>query len=117
MIVIPLHIDGKNYNIKGIGNITLFPIAKLSQALTDVDIPRDTQTIRKWEVKGVIPPSIFRSGGKRLFSKEQIDCIVRVAKECDIKQGNSIASTEFIQKVWDELSKINTKYIAKMKGK
>ena len=117
MIIIPLQIDGKEYVIQGIGKIKLFPIAKLSQALTDVDIPRDTQTIRKWEIKGVIPPAIFRSGHKRLFSKEQIECIVRLAKECNIKQGSSISNTEFIQRIWDELGKINAKYIEKMKSK
>lgn len=113
----PLLIEGKDYIIKGIGRIKLYPIAKLSQALTDADIPRDTQTIRKWEVKGVVPKAIFRSGQKRLFSKEQIECIVRVAVECNIKRGSSIQNTEFIQRVWEELDKINTNYITKMKSK
>jgi DNA-binding transcriptional MerR regulator len=112
----PLDIDGKDYTIKGLGNIKLFPIAKLSQALTDADIPRDTQTIRKWELSGVLPKAIFRKGGKRLYSTEQIKCIVKVAKECNIKRGLSIEQTEFITRVAEELSKINKKYIEKMKS-
>jgi len=112
----PLAIDGKNYTIPGIGNIHLFPIAKVSQALTDADIPRDTQTLRKWELKGVLPKAIFRKGQKRLYSMEQIKCIVRIAKECNIKRGLSIEQTNFIQRVWEELSNINKKYVEQMKS-
>lgn len=105
----PLDIDGKEYPTP-YGMIRLYPIAKLSQALIDADVPRDTQTIRKWEIKGVTPPAIFRRHQKRLYSLEQIECIVRVAKECGIRKGVSITDTDFIQRVWEELSKVNEKY-------
>ena len=106
----PLSIEGKDYMIQGIGEIRLFPIGKISQALTDADCPRDTQTIRSWEKKGVLPPSIFRGGGKRLFSKEQIDCIVRVAVECQIKQGKNVTVTNFVERIWEEMQPINEEY-------
>ena len=111
----PLSVEGKFYTIKGIGQIKLFPIAKLSQALTDADIPRDTQTLRKWETKGIIPPAIFRGGNKRLYSLPQIECIVSVAKECNIKKGVSISQTDFVTRVWEELEKLNSDYISRMK--
>lgn len=109
----PLSIDGKIYDIPNVGKIRLFPISKLSQALTDAGIPRDVQTVRKWEVRGVIPRALFRSGHKRLYSQEQIDTIVQVAVECKLRQGASIADTDFINAVWDAMEKLNAKYIKK----
>jgi DNA-binding transcriptional MerR regulator len=112
----PLNIDGKCYDIPGLGNIKLFPIAKLSQAMTDADIPRDTQTLRKWELAGILPKAIFRKGHKRLYSAEQIKCIVRIAKECNIRRGFSIEQTDFVTKVAEELGTLNKKYMDAMKS-
>lgn len=108
----PLLIDGKMYNIPGIGEIMLYPIAKVSQALTDADFPRDTQTIRKWELAGIIPKAPFKSKDKRLYSKEHIEAIVRAVVECDLKRGVAIESTDFkerIKKYWIEVTKELTK--------
>jgi DNA-binding transcriptional MerR regulator len=113
----PLALDGKVYDIPNVGKVKLYPISKVAQALTDAGIPRDTQTVRKWEVRGVIPRALFRFGGKRLYSKEQIDTIVRVAVECNLRQGLSIAETDFINEVWEAMEKVNAKYIKKSKKK
>ena len=102
----PINIDGKDY-VMGDGNkMKLFPISKLSQALTDAGYPRDCQVLRKWEKWGMIPPTIFRTGvkkRKRLYTKEQIDIIVAVAKFCDIKQGKSL--DKFTELVWLNLQR------------
>lgn len=110
-INIPLKIDGKSYDLNG-KQVKLYPISKLSQALTDAGITRDVQTIRKWEQLKVIPPTIFRSGGKRLYSQEQIDAIVRVAVECNIQQGVSLEASGFVDKVWSELDRIHKSFMA-----
>ena len=82
----PMSPKGKVLNING-RDITLYPISVLAQRLTKaLKDERTTQTLRKWEVKGVIPPAIFRAGQKRLYAKEQIDCICKIAKECNIRQ-------------------------------
>ena len=112
----PIDVEGKYYDIPNIGKIRLYPISKLSQELTDAGVPRDTQTIRKWEDKGIIPRPLFRVGQKRLYTKDQIDTIVKVAVQCNLRQGASIADTDFIDLVWKELEKVNAKYISKLQG-
>ena len=107
----PINIDGKYYQIDG-ENILLFPISKLSQALTDAGYPRDVQILRKWEVWGILPPSIFSTGKvnrKRLYSKEQIEVIVAVAKHCNIRQGSSLK--KFSELVWKNLEILNSKFV------
>lgn len=88
--------------------LTLYPISVLADRLSmTLESPRTTQTIRKWELNGVIPPAIFRVGNKRLYTMEQIDCICRVAEECDIRQGASLGLTQFSLKLFEELRKVN----------
>jgi MerR HTH family regulatory protein len=105
----PLKETGKVYNIAG-NKIVLYPIARLVQELEKIGYARNAQTIRKWEDKGVTPPSLFRFGQKRLYSKEQIEAFCRVAKECDIKQGLNIAMTGFSERIWEELEQVNEQY-------
>ena len=62
---------------------TLYNIGVVAEA-----IGRTSQTIRKWEVGGVIPPTPFRQKGKRLYSKEHIDVIVKCAEQAKIMQGS-----------------------------
>ena len=103
----PLSKDGKVYRVKG-KEVTLYPISTLAERLSKtLKDTRSTQTIRKWEAKGVLPPATFRIKGKRLYAEEQIKAICKVAKECKIKQGSSIALTNFIERVREELSKVN----------
>lgn len=109
----PILPEGKEYNING-NKLTLYPISvlatKLSEALGD---ERTTQTIRKWEVQGIIPPAIFRVGQKRLYAQEQIDCICRIAKECNIRQGVSLSLTNFSVRLFQEMKIINRKLLGK----
>lgn len=105
----PLKEDGRVYNING-EEVVLYPISRLVSELTEMGFPRDAQTIRKWESSGVTPPAIFRNGSKRLYSMEQIEAYCEVAKECNIRQGWSIASTDFSEKIWEALETINAKY-------
>lgn len=86
--------------------IALYPIAKLEKELSDAGYPRDAQTIRKWEVAGVTPQATFRSGKKRLYHQKQIDAFVRVAKECNIRQGVDLGKTDFSERIWEELEKV-----------
>lgn len=105
----PLKESGKLYEING-EKIMLYPISRLVTELERIGYSRNSQTIRKWEDKGVTPESLFRFGKKRLYSKEQIETFCRVARECDIKQGLNIAITGFSEQIWEELTELNKKY-------
>ena len=86
--------------------IELFYIGTLASALG-----RSTNAIRKWEIAGVIPDPCFKDErGRRLYSQEQIDAIVRCAEKAKIKQGLSIANTSFSAWVHKELAVLRDKY-------
>lgn len=109
----PLLTNGKEYVIKG-KKMTLYPISYLAQQLSsELEDERTTQTIRKWERAGVIPPAIFRVGGKRLYHKKQIQVICKCAKEAEIKQGLSLALTDFSLNVWEQMVEVNKKLLGK----
>ena len=96
----------KTISING-ERIELFYLSKLAYALG-----RTSQTIRKWEISNVLPKTIFKDKmGRRMYTQEQIDLIVRIAEETQIKQGLSIANTSFSAKVHRELNKLNKKYL------
>jgi DNA-binding transcriptional MerR regulator len=109
----PVSQEGKEHVVNG-KKIMLYPISvlaeRLSKALGD---ERTTQTIRKWETNKIIPPATFRNGDKRLYAKEQIDVICKIAKECGIKQGYSLSLTNFSVRVWEEMRKVNRKLLGK----
>lgn len=86
--------------------LELFYIGTLATALG-----RTTNAIRKWEIAGVIPDPCFRDeNGRRLYTQEQIDAIVRCAERAKIKQGLSIADTSFSTWVHKELAELREKY-------
>lgn len=106
----PLLIEGKDYKLGNTLVVRLFPIAKLSQAFTDADNPRDPQTLRKWIKNGTIPQPLFRIGQikpKSLYTQEQIDLIVKTVEDCGVRQGVSISNEfkELIRARWVELAK------------
>ena len=105
----PLKASGKLYKVAG-KEVTLYPIGKLVEELKKAGYTRYAQTIRKWEDTGVTPPALFRVKGKRLYSMEQIQVFVRIAKECDIRQGLSISDTDFPARIWEELEEVNKQY-------
>lgn len=86
--------------------IELFYIGALANALG-----RTTNTIRKWEIAGIIPDPCFRDArGCRLYSQEQIDAIVKCAEKSKIKQGYGLANTSFSQRCHKELNALKEKY-------
>lgn len=86
--------------------IELFYIGTLAAALG-----RTPNTIRKWEISGVIPDPLFKDAhGHRLYSKEQIDAIVKCAERAKIAQGYSIANTSFSEWCYKEMEKLKEKY-------
>ena len=107
----PLKSSGKVYRVAG-KELTLYPIGKLVEELKKAGYTRDAQTIRKWENSGVTPTALFRINGKRLYSMEQIECYVNIAKECDIRQGLSIVDTDFPARIWEELERVNSQYVS-----
>lgn len=90
---------GKEYTINGV-DIEMFPIGELSRQLD-----RQRQTIRKWEKAGIIPQAVYRSGAdRRLYTRRQIEAIVKVVREYDIKQGYRIPA-EFREDVREAFEK------------
>ena len=90
--------------------LELFYIGTLATALG-----RTTNAIRKWEIAGVMPDPCFRDeNGRRLYTQEQIDAIVRCAERAKIKQGLSIADTSFSTWVHKELAELREKYSKEM---
>lgn len=88
-------------------DIDLYYIGTLASALG-----RTSDTIRKWEIAGVIPDPFFKDvNGRRLYSKEQIEAIVKCAERAKIKQGASIAKTSFSRWCHRELENIRKKYV------
>lgn len=81
-------------------SMDLYYIQTLAEALG-----RTSQTVRKWEVAGIIPKTIFKDKlGRRLYSVEQINIIVRTAEECKINQGKPISHTGFSKKIHAKLN-------------
>lgn len=88
---------------------TLYNIGVVAEA-----IGRTSQTIRKWEVGGVIPPTPFKQKGKRLYSKEHIDAIVKCAEKSKILQGsNGVSHTMFSKRLYKEFQKVNDIFFKK----
>lgn len=102
----PLLQDGKDYDFKG-QKIRLYPISRLCAELSNIGYYRSEQTIRKWEKFRVTPKAMFRCGEKRLYSQEQIDAYCEVIKNCNIKQGFSLAESDFSEKIWAKLTEVN----------
>lgn len=91
-------------------DIELYYIGTLASALG-----RASDTIRKWEIAGIIPDPFFKdSHGRRLYSKEQIEAVVRCAERAKIKQGASIAGTSFSRWCHIELEELRKKYVGEV---
>lgn len=81
-----------------------FDIGALARALG-----RKPVTIRAWEQRGFIPKATFRrpseslNGTRRLYSREQIEGMVRIAEEEGLLKGDnrSITATDFAARVLD----------------
>lgn len=103
----------KKMKIKyGKKELVVYSLGVLAEALGRV-----SRTIRQWEISGVIPDT-FRVplnnealGSMRVYTKEQIEIIVRNAEKHQIQKGKSIASTKFVEDVHREMAE----YFAKLK--
>lgn len=72
---------------------------------------RKAQTLRKWELAGIIPKTPFRDNtNKRLYLQEHIDAVVECIESCKLVQGKNIADTNFKKKVYKRFNEINQKY-------
>jgi hypothetical protein len=80
--------------------VEFFKIGALAAALH-----RKPVTMRKWIETGVIPKERYRSSGvgkqgsRRLWTRLQIEGIVRIAREEGLFSGRSVGSTEFTVRV------------------
>ena len=69
----------------------LYSISVLANALG-----RATQTIRKWEVSGILPKTPFKDKqGNRLYSIAQINSIVKSAERSRLQQGKKMSGLKF----------------------
>lgn len=72
------------------------------------ELGRTVQTVRKWEIGGVIPPTPFKQNGRRLYSREHMDAIIMSAEKAKIRQGSSSTHhTCFSKLVFKEFQRIN----------
>ena len=92
------------YHLGGV-DVELYTVGQLADALD-----REAVTIRKWERDGILPKAMFNSpstdprGRRRLYSRAQVEGIVKIAKQEGIYSRNSrkpIRSTAFTAKVID----------------
>jgi len=96
----------KTMTIKG-REVKLHYINRLAE-----ELGRTTQTIRKWEISGILPKPIFRDkAGNRMYSEEQIKVIVDCAERSNVRAGYSIANTNFSVRVYEALEKVNKQYL------
>lgn len=80
---------------------TLYNIGTVAAA-----IGRTAQTIRRWEVAGIIPPTPFKQGNRRLYSQEHLDSLVRNAEKYRVTMGIRI-SKAFTKRLIKEFQEIN----------
>ena len=81
---------------------TLYSISTLAERLG-----RTSQTVRKWEIGGIIPPTPFKIKGQRFYSEEHIQAIVDSAEKSKIKAGKSIGNTQFSNRCYREFERLN----------
>jgi len=80
---------------------TLYNIGVIAEA-----IGRSSQTVRKWEVAGTIPPTPFKQNGKRLYSKEHINALVKCVEKYKVTMGQQIP-VSFRRAIYAEFQRIN----------
>lgn len=82
----------------------LYSIGAVANALG-----RTSQTVRKWEISGVIPPTPFKLNGKRMYSKEHLMVLNYAAEKYKLIQGKQI-SRFFKRYVYKEFARINDEF-------
>ncbi|WP_063728955.1 hypothetical protein [Streptomyces sp. RTd22] len=94
-----------------------FGIGDLAKALR-----RDAVTMRKWESGGVIPKATYvisgktANGNRRLYTREQIEAMVRIAEEEGLFDGDPrgirITDTRFTERVKEAFEQLRQKEAA-----
>lgn len=79
----------------------LYNIATAAEA-----IGRTSQTLRKWEVGGIIPMTPFKMHGRRMYSTEHIDALVECAEKSHIRPGTRIQDTAFSSNMYKRYEEI-----------
>lgn len=101
-----VRVDGELMTLPNGIQVELFPIGVLAQ-----NLGRTTQTVRKWEISGVLPRTLFKNSmGTRLYTKDQIKIIVEEAERCQISAGSGYSLSKFKDRVAKRLTRINKKY-------
>ena len=88
---------------------TLYNIGTVADA-----IGRTSQTLRKWEIGGVIPPTPFKQRGKRLYSKEHMDLIIACAEKSRIRQGSKYTQKVFSDLLYKDFQAVNDLFFKKV---
>ena len=81
---------------------TLYNIATVAEALG-----RTSQTVRKWEIGGIIPKTPFKSNKQRLYAEEHIDALIRCAEKVHLMQGSKGSRGRFSKYAFEEFQKVN----------
>ncbi|MEW1675584.1 hypothetical protein AB0O47_20420 [Streptomyces noursei] len=94
-----------------------FGIGDLAKALR-----RDAVTMRKWEATGVIPKATYvisgktANGNRRLYTRDQIEAIVRIAEEEGLFDGDPrgirLSDTRFTERVKEAFEQLRHKEAA-----
>lgn len=90
-------------------SVELYSIGELAFRLG-----RATDTVRKWEIGGIIPPTCFHDrNGCRMYTLEQINLIVDTATECRILQGRYLSVSGFPKKLAERWKPLIESYFKK----
>ena len=81
---------------------TLYSIGELADRLG-----RSPQTVRKWEIGGILPPTPFKISRVRYYSEEHIQLIVESAEKSKIKVGKAINDTQFSSRCYKGFEELN----------
>ena len=77
------------------------------------ELGRTTQTIIKWEIGGIIPPTRFRINGRRFYSDEHINAVLDSAEKSHIRQGSKLSITQFSPRMYKEFARLNEYFFGK----
>ena len=85
-----------------------FSIGELARRLN-----RTSQTVRNWEYDGIIPEALRDPTGRRVYTLEHVEAIVKAANDCKIERGTSLRESGFPQAVRKAFAQINENLMQK----
>lgn len=100
----------KEYKIGG-KLVTLYTVGELASAIGRVPV-----TVRKWELFGNIPRAALRDkAGRRLYYKEEVNALVKILVEEDVRAGSAISLTKLKERTFKEWGEIRKKHKGEIK--